>query len=195
MNLPNNLTISRILLTVIFLIFLFADGIIYKVIALVVFIAAALTDYLDGYIAKKRGMVSDFGKFMDPVADKILTLSAFLAFVEMGLIPAWMVMIIIFREFIITGIRLMALRKRKVIEATLAGKHKTVSQMTAIIAILVYIILVEYGHHHNMWTKISLNRMDNGIFIIMFITVILTVVSGVSFFMRNKDIFYEKESH
>jgi len=195
MNLPNKLTLLRIVLTIVFLLFLFAHGVACKIIAFIVFAIAAFTDYLDGYIAKKHGLVSDFGRFMDPIADKILTLSAFLAFVEMGLIPAWMVMIIIFREFIITGIRVMALRKKRVIEASLAGKHKTVSQLAAIFAVLIYIILIEYGHSRNLWTKISLNRMDTGIFIIMFITVVLTVVSGVSIFMRNREIFYEKIPH
>jgi len=188
MNLPNKLTLSRIALSVVFLFFLFAHGVLYKVLAFFVFIIAAFTDFLDGYIAKKFDLVSDFGKFMDPIADKVLTLSAFLAFVEMNLVAAWMVIIIIFREFIITGIRLMALRKNKVIEATLAGKHKTASQVFAIFTILIFILLREIGYSLEFWTPKFQDFFGIAIFCLMFITVVLTLISGASFFVRNKDI-------
>lgn len=188
MNLPNKLTLSRIVLTVIFLFFLFAYGVAYKIAALAIFTIAAFTDFLDGHIAKKYGLVSDFGRFMDPIADKVLTLSAFLAFVEMGFVPAWMVIIIIFREFIITGIRLMALRKKRVIEATLAGKHKTASQMFAIFSILIFIILREVGYTLEFWTPKSEYYFEMTIFYMVFITVVLTLISGASFFIRNRDI-------
>ena len=124
MNLPNKLTISRIILTFIFMILLFSKGLAFKVSALVVFFIASCTDFIDGYLAKKTGEVTDFGRLMDPIADKVLVISAFLAFVEMKLVPAWIVVIIVLREFIITGLRLMAFRKGEVIEAELAGKHK-----------------------------------------------------------------------
>ena len=146
MNLPNKITITRIVLAFIFMIFLFVEGVMAKTMALVIFLAAALSDYLDGFIAKKYDIISDFGKIMDPVADKILTLAAFLAFVEMKLIPAWMVVIIILREFIITGIRLMALRQNDVLPAGVGGKQKTISQMLSIVIILVFIIIKEAGH-------------------------------------------------
>lgn len=188
MNLPNKLTLSRIALTVVFLFFLFAHGVVYKISALIIFVVAALTDYLDGYIAKKHNLITDFGKFMDPIADKVLTISAFIAFVEMGLVPAWMVIIIIFREFVITGVRIMALRKDKIIEAALAGKHKTVSQIFAIFVILVSIILREVGYYLRFWTPTSQYYLELGVFVLMFITVLLTLISGASFFIRNKDI-------
>lgn len=194
MNLPNKLTLLRIALTVVFLFVLFAHGLAYKILALLIFAIAALTDFLDGYIAKRSGLISDFGRFMDPIADKILTLAAFLAFVEMGLLPAWMVVIIIFREFIITGMRLMGLRKSKVIEATLAGKHKTVSQMFAIFTILVFIILREIGYSLEFWTSNFQYYFEMTIFYLMFITVVLTLISGASFFIRNKEILYEKKA-
>lgn len=194
MNLPNKLTLSRIVLTVVFLFFLFAHGVVYKIIALIIFIIAAFTDFLDGHIAKKHNLISDFGRFMDPIADKILTLAAFLAFVEMGLVPAWMVIIIIFREFIITGIRLMALRKDRIIEATLGGKHKTASQMFAIFAILIFIILREVGYSLEFWMPKSEYYFEMTIFCLMFITVVLTLISGASFFVRNIQFFYEKKS-
>ena len=188
MNLPNKLTLSRIILTVVFLFLLFAHGVAYKIAALLIFTVAAFTDFLDGRIAKKHGLISDFGRFMDPIADKILTLAAFLAFVEMGLVPAWMVIIIIFREFIITGIRLMALRKERVIEATLGGKHKTASQMFAILMILIFIIFREIGYTLEFWTPMSEYYFEMTIFCLMFITVVLTLISGASFFIRNKDV-------
>ncbi|MGB3112317.1 MAG: CDP-diacylglycerol--glycerol-3-phosphate 3-phosphatidyltransferase, partial [Candidatus Omnitrophota bacterium] len=105
MNLPNKITLIRIALVFIFMLFLFMKGLTFKILALATFMLAAFSDYLDGFIAKRYGIVSDFGKLMDPIADKILTLAAFLAFVEMKLIPAWMVVIILMRELIITGIR------------------------------------------------------------------------------------------
>jgi CDP-diacylglycerol--glycerol-3-phosphate 3-phosphatidyltransferase len=168
--------------------FLFAHGLAYKILALIIFTIAAFTDFLDGYIAKKLELISDFGKFMDPVADKILTLAAFLAFVEMGLVPAWMVIVIIFREFIITGMRLMALRKDKVIGATLAGKHKTASQMFSIFVILIFIIFREIGYSLQFWSPNAEYYLEIGIFCLMFVTVVLTLISGASFFIRNKDI-------
>jgi len=193
MNLPNRLTILRIVLTVVFLFFLFANGIIYKILAFVTFLIAAFTDFLDGYIAKKYNMTSDFGRLMDPIADKILTISAFLAFVEMGLIHAWMVIVIIFREFVVTGMRLMALQKNQVIEATLCGKHKTVSQMTAIFIILIFLIFREVGESLEFWTQPFQRAFMNVIFVLMLITVILTVVSGTSFFLRNRKIIWPNE--
>ena len=193
MNLPNKLTLSRIALTVIFMVFLFAHGVAYKILALATFMIAAFTDFLDGYIAKKQGIVSDFGRFMDPIADKVLTLAAFLAFVEMGLVSAWMVMIIILRESIITGLRLIALRKNKFIEATFAGKHKTVSQIFAIFMILVFLLFRELGYSLKFWSLEFQKGFEIAIFYLMLIAVALTVISGVSFFMRNKGIIYERQ--
>ena len=147
MNLPNKITVARIILSFIFMVFLFSKGLAAKTMALVTFMAAAFSDYLDGFIAKKYNIVSDFGKIMDPVADKILTLAAFLAFVEMKLVPAWMVVIIILRELIITGIRLMALRDNDVLPAGMGGKQKTISQMLSIFIILIFIIIfLDFTH-------------------------------------------------
>lgn len=180
-------------MTVAFMFFLFAHGAAYKILALATFIIASFTDFLDGYIAKKYGLISDFGKLMDPIADKVLVLAAFLAFVEMRLVPAWMVMIIIFRESVVTGLRLMALRKNKVIEATLAGKHKTASQMFAIFMILLFITFREFGYALDFWTSGFQYGFEIIIFCLMFITVALTLVSGASFFVRNRKIIYEEK--
>jgi CDP-diacylglycerol---glycerol-3-phosphate 3-phosphatidyltransferase len=189
MNLPNKLTLLRIGLTFVFMFFLFTDWPYGRIMALIVFALASLTDYLDGMIAKRRGLISDFGKFMDPIADKILVLAAFLAFVEMGLIPAWTVLIIIFREFVILGLRVLGIIKGHVVAASRAGKHKTVSQIVTIFFILIYLIIKDYGVWHGFWTE----RIDLVcavlIFILMLITVILTLLSGISYILKNKRLF------
>ncbi|MBN1871190.1 MAG: CDP-diacylglycerol--glycerol-3-phosphate 3-phosphatidyltransferase [Candidatus Omnitrophica bacterium] len=192
MNLPNKLTILRIILTVVFLFFLFAHSLMFKVFAFFTFIVAAFTDFLDGRIARKYDLISDFGRFMDPIADKILILSAFLALVEMGLVPAWMVVIIIARECVITGLRIAALRKQKLIEASLTGKHKTAFQLFTIIIILAFIIFKEIGHRLEFWTSNFQYYYEMSIFCLMLVTVFLTIVSGISIFLRNKEVLYEK---
>ena len=190
MNLPNKLTISRIALTIIFMLFLFMHGALYKILAFVTFTIAAFTDFLDGHIARRYNLVSDFGRFMDPIADKILVLSAFIAFVELDLVPAWMVMIIILREFTITGTRLMAFKKNEIISATMAGKHKTISQIFAIFVILLFVILRDFFQLSNFWNPTVESQFKLSIFILMFITVVLTLISGISFFVRNKGLFF-----
>ena len=143
MNLPNKITLSRIVLAFIFMFLLFSPGITAKYLALLTFGIASLTDYFDGRIARQRKLENDFGRLMDPIADKVLILAAFLAFVEMKIIPAWMAIIIIFRELVITGLRITAAGRGKILSASSAGKHKTVSQMVAIISILTFIIIRE----------------------------------------------------
>ncbi len=184
MNLPNKLTISRIVLTFVFMFFLYSKGVLAKSLALVVFVIASFTDYYDGYLARKTGQVTNFGKFMDPVADKVLVLSAFLAFVEMGLIPAWMVVIIIIREFFITGVRLVAMSRNMVLAAEQGGKHKTISGVAAIFTTLVFIALKEavssiWGPSLELWFK-------RVIFYMMLVVVMLTVSSAVSFLKKNE---------
>lgn len=179
MNTPNKLTISRIALTFIFMVFLFSQGVFMKAMALIVFIAASLTDYYDGRIARKRNEVTDFGKFMDPIADKVLIIASFLAFVELNLVPAWMVVLIISRELIITGLRIFATTKGEVLQSERGGKHKTVSQIVAIFAVLVFLLLREMG------MRLPLEI----IFILMIITVILTLTSGISYLWRNRKFF------
>jgi CDP-diacylglycerol---glycerol-3-phosphate 3-phosphatidyltransferase len=184
MNLANKLTISRIILAGIFILFLFIKGAGAKCVAMAIFLAACVTDYYDGYIARKTGDITSFGKLMDPIADKILILGAFLAFVEMEIIPAWMVIIIIAREFVITGIRVLALSQKKVLSAETGGKHKTVSQMVAVISILIFLIIRDSGF--------SLRYRDYfeiGLYVLMVIVVAMTLTSGISYMIKNKDIF------
>ncbi|MCX5680156.1 MAG: CDP-diacylglycerol--glycerol-3-phosphate 3-phosphatidyltransferase [Candidatus Omnitrophica bacterium] len=190
MNLANQLTISRIFLTFVFMAFLFSGGVAAKAMALATFLIASFTDFLDGFIAKHLNMTSDFGKLMDPIADKILVLAAFLAFVEMKLVPAWMVLVIVLREVTVTGLRIAALGKHRVIAADYGGKHKMVSQVLSILAILFFIILREGGIKiFKFWTPETENGYKDAIFLLMSITVILTIISGASYLLKNKEVW------
>lgn len=189
MNISNKLTVSRVILTFVFMYFLFARWTGARYFAFLTFLVACLTDYFDGYFARKEGGITDFGKLMDPIADKILVLAAFLAFVELELIPAWTVVIIMAREVTVTGLRIAALSKGKVIEAEEAGKHKTVSQMIAIFMILIFLMLRETGRYFAFWNADTEKWVLNLIFIVMLVTVVLTLTSGISFFIRNRKLF------
>ena len=187
MNLPNRITVARIILTFIFMVFLFSNGFTFKVLALITFIIAAFSDYLDGFIAKKYDLTSNFGQIMDPVADKILTLAAFLAFVEMKLVPAWMVVIIIMRELLITSLRFLALKNSEVLPAGVGGKHKTVSQMLSILVILVFIVFKAAGERvFDFWNPTFEHWYKQVIFILMCVTVVLTIGSGISYLLGNR---------
>src|SRR6476620_10796575 len=150
MNLPNKLTVARLALTLLFLPVFFSQARFGDTIALFIFAAASLTDYFDGKIARRDNLITNFGILMDPLADKILICSAFIAFVGRGLMPAWMVVIIVARELAITGLRLLAATKQLVIAAEKYGKHKTISQIIATIAILVLVSYPEWGN----WTHV-----------------------------------------
>jgi len=188
MNLANRLTMLRIVLTFVFLFFLFGHGFWPKLVSLIIFIIAALSDLFDGIIAHKKNMVTDFGRLMDPIADKILVLSAFAAFVQMQLIEAWMLIIIVSREMLITSLRLFALNKGKVLSAARAGKHKTVSQMAVIFIILGFIVLKEAMLVFFTWNPEWEKAFRNGIYVLMLITVGLTLYSGLSYLWENRKI-------
>ncbi|MFH0732684.1 MAG: CDP-diacylglycerol--glycerol-3-phosphate 3-phosphatidyltransferase [Candidatus Omnitrophota bacterium] len=188
MNLPNKLTLSRIGLSFIFMFFLFLKWPYANLCALFAFFLASLTDYYDGKLARELKVVTDFGKLMDPVADKVLILSAFLSFVQLGIVPAWMVVIIILRELVITGMRITLLSKKKVIPAAKAGKHKTVSQMTSIFVVLIYLTITQLGEHifsFNWWNAGIDYFMHEAIYIMMLVTVLLTLTSGIFFLKDN----------
>jgi len=159
----------RVVLIPVFLILLYLNFEYSTYIALAVFILAALTDVADGIVARTRNQVTDFGKFMDPLADKILTFAAMLWFIEVGLIPAWLVLIVIIREFVVTGIRLVAVAQDRVIEAAISGKIKTVVTVLCLIAMFLPL---------DRWMLISC-------WVLIGVT---TVVSGVEYFVKNKDI-------
>jgi CDP-diacylglycerol--glycerol-3-phosphate 3-phosphatidyltransferase len=145
MNLPNKLTISRFVLTVAFLAVMFSQVRFHESIALVLFIAGGISDFLDGYLARRHKLITNFGILMDPLADKVMVCSAFIAFVGLNWIPAWMVVIVVARELAITGLRLLAASKSVVLAAEGYGKHKTISQIVAIIAILVLASYQQWG--------------------------------------------------
>src|SRR5215510_12763675 len=148
MNLPNKLTLSRFVLTVAFLVVMFSQIHFHETIALFLFSAAGISDFLDGQIARRRKLITNFGILMDPLADKIMVCSAFISFVGLHWIAAWMVVIVVARELAITGLRLLAASKNVVLAAEGYGKHKTISQIVAIIAILVL-------HSYKEWGKLG----------------------------------------
>ncbi|HJC24278.1 MAG TPA: CDP-diacylglycerol--glycerol-3-phosphate 3-phosphatidyltransferase [Candidatus Eisenbergiella merdavium] len=173
MNLPNKLTILRMIMIVPFVVFMLAPigGAAGKWIALALFVAASLTDLLDGKIARKYNLVTTFGKFMDPLADKLLVCSALICLVELGRIPSWIVIIIISREFIISGFRLVASDKGVVIAASWWGKFKTTFQMVMIVLMIADIAALSIVTQIVMW-----------------IALILTVVSLLDYLLKNRDV-------
>jgi len=171
MNLPNKLTIIRMVLIVPFVVLLLAG---FDWIALAIFIVASLTDMLDGKIARKYNLVTNFGKFMDPIADKLLVCAAMIVLVEMNRIPSWIVVIIIGREFVINGFRLIASDNGVVIAASYWGKFKTVFQMIMICLMIA---------------NISMFKIITDI--VMWIALILTVVSLIDYLNKNKNVMKE----
>ena len=188
MNIANRLTMLRIILTFVFMFFLFIPALWAKATALLIFIFAALSDFFDGKIAQKRNMVTDFGKLMDPIADKILVLAAFAAFVQIQLIDAWMFVIVVAREILITSLRLFALNKGKVLSAAKAGKHKTLSQMVVIFYILGFIVLKEAILTFSTWNPSWESFFRNSIYMMMLLTVGLTLYSGLSYLWENRKV-------
>lgn len=191
MNLANKLTMLRIFLVPVFLIFISVKGIPYgSIVATLVFIIASITDQLDGYIARSRNQVTNFGKFMDPLADKLLVTAALVALVGLNLTPAWAVVIILAREFAVSGLRTLAASGGVVIAASWWGKIKTVTQ---IIAILLLLIKVNIGESLSAVEFVSNNGFLNTFFTyvpeaIMFIAVLITIISGIDYFVKNKHV-------
>ena len=183
MNLPNKLTVSRLWLTAIFVMCFVVEVPGRYSVALIVFLAATLTDYLDGVLARKRGLITDFGKLMDPLADKILTASAFISLCAIGKFPAWAVIAIISREFLITGLRSLAASKGIVIPADRLGKNKTAWQMITIIYFLLLLSAEEWTSA--TWTRYAWNFGQSGL---VAVTVILTVYSGIAYLWKNRSL-------
>ncbi len=175
MNTANKLTILRIIFVPIFMIFALMESASMHFVALLVFIIASITDTLDGQIARKYNQITDFGKFMDPLADKMLTTAAFLVFMEQGIINSWAILIILVREFAVSGIRLSAASGGTVIAASFWGKFKTVSQMVAIIITMLITNLVFIPHS----TGVIISA------ICIWISIIFTVISGVEYVAKN----------
>ena len=191
MNLPNKLTVSRLILTTIFLLAMFVEFPFHITAALVLFVAASLTDLFDGIIARRRNLVTDFGKLMDPLADKVLICSAFIAFIELEWMPAWMVIVIVARELAITGLRLLAASKNIVLAAERQGKNKTISQITAAIALLVthshadwgivgQLFAFEIAGHAWAWWVAEISK---------WVAVVLTALSGFLYLWKNREVY------
>ena len=180
MNLPNKLTVSRVIMVPFFVFFMLTDvgGAANKWIALALFCAASLTDMLDGKIARARNLVTNFGKFMDPLADKLLVCSAMICLIPSGDLEAWFVILIIAREFIISGFRLIAAEQKIVIAASYWGKFKTTFQMLMIIVLILDI-------HQAAFQALGI--------ILTYVSLALTVISLADYIYKNKDII--KEQH
>jgi CDP-diacylglycerol--glycerol-3-phosphate 3-phosphatidyltransferase len=196
MNLPNKLTVSRFGLTVVFLWAMFCNFSYHYTLALLFFCLAGFSDFLDGRIARARGLITNFGRLMDPLADKIMTCSAFVAFVESThmnpdapvRVGAWMVVIIVGRELAITGLRLLAASKNIVLSAEGYGKHKTISQIVALIALLIVDACKE-------WPPGLKNLVASWIpmfaSIMLWVTVTLTAISGLIYLWRNRSLYLD----
>jgi CDP-diacylglycerol---glycerol-3-phosphate 3-phosphatidyltransferase len=194
MNLPNKLTVSRFALTAFFLWALFSPIPFNDTLALIFFNLAGLTDFFDGRIARKRGLITNFGILMDPLADKILICSAFIAFVESThlnsnapvRVAAWMVIVIVARELAITGLRLLAASKNIVLAAEKFGKHKTISQIVAINALLVLNACNEWP---DGLQKIFQSWVPAFAEVALWLSVALTAASGLIYLWRNREIY------
>ena len=170
MNTANKITMIRIALIPIFLLVLYIGFRGSNYAAMGVFIVASMTDIVDGYIARSRNQVTDFGKFMDPLADKVLVFAAMLWFIEQGLMPAWVVLIVIIREFMVTALRLIAVNRDRIIAAEISGKIKTAVTMFCLTAMFLPLL---------QWMN----------YICVGAITVTTVVSGVEYFIRNRDCF------
>lgn len=175
-NLPTILTILRMFLAVVFMVFVLIDFDWARVTALVLFVVAAVTDKIDGHLARKNKVVTDLGAFLDPIADKMLVNLAFLALVVLGIVPVWAFAVILVRDFAVDGLRMMMAKERKVLPASWLGKWKTGFQMTALIVLLLSLVL-----------NIEPVRIIGDI--ILYMALILTVVSALDYFHKSRKLF------
>ena len=190
MNLPNKLTVARLAITPLFLVALIVEFPHHYLVALMLFCLASVTDYIDGNMARKCHLVTDFGKFLDPLPDKMLTTAAFLGFIhlEIGYGITWITFIVLIREFLITSLRLVSAGKGNVIAANIWGKAKTVSQMIAIIFAILGRYVVSFFQNQTFVTV-----TDIATNILLWISAVLTVISGVIYVIQNKDFIDPKK--
>lgn len=183
MNVPNALTVIRIFLTFVFLSLVFYPGPGFKFAALIIFMIAAYTDYLDGRLARKHQLITPFGKLMDPIADKILVFGAYLSFVVIGVVPLWIVLVMLARELLVTGLRLWAARRGQVVSAQASGKHKTVLQLLSILAVLLLLIAREI--------PAGASFVEPGFWIVtilLYAALVSTLYSGARLIVDNRKI-------
>ena len=184
MNLPNKLTLLRVILVPFFLLFLLVDAIPYHGLwALIVFAAASVTDALDGHIARSRNLITDFGKFLGPVADKVVVFAALIAFIELGLASSVAVVIMMAREFLVSSMRMVAASKGKVIAAGKSGKVKTAVTMVSIVVILLLLAISGFGVPA---FPLPLTLISN---ILIWICAALTIYSGAEYLIQNREVF------
>jgi len=183
MNLPNRLTVGRLILTGFFVAFLSTSTHWGDVVALLLFIIASLTDWLDGHLARKLNQMTNFGKLMDPLADKVLVASALVCLIPLGALPAWAVIIIITREFLITGLRQLAAGQGQILPADPLGKHKTAWQLITILFFLTLLAAGDIFGDESRWLKFLWVHV--GPFLIG-ITIVLTIYSGLAYLWKNR---------
>jgi CDP-diacylglycerol--glycerol-3-phosphate 3-phosphatidyltransferase len=207
MNKANQLTLSRIVMIPFFLFFLLYQDLgtnltviaVFRCLALVTFLAAAVTDYIDGLIARRYAMITNFGRLMDPLADKLMTAAAFVAFVDLRIFPSWIIIIILSREFIVTGLRTLGTNQNRIIHADRWGKHKTLTQFATVVATLIFLcgkdVLTITGHWDSIivkgwgldwWLHLVLK-------ILLYVCAVLTIFSGAVYLVRNLDLISDKE--
>ena len=190
MNVPNQLTVARLILTFVFVALLSLEGVPFaKTGALLVFSFAAITDFLDGYLARKNNLVTNFGKLMDPLADKVLMCAGFVLLTRLELIPAWMVVVILAREFMVTGLRLLASAEGVVLAAENLGKYKTTIQIVTIIYFLLYLASEEawFRFLHPMFDAFYFAPEYFGM-VLNWGSLVLTLWSGVSYVLKNRKL-------
>ncbi len=189
MNWANRLTVARLFLTVIFVAVVSSNARFGHTLGLVLFVVAGITDYVDGLIARRFAMVTDFGKLMDPLVDKIMMAAAFICLVPIGAIPSWVAVIIISREFLITGLRLLALSKGRLLAAESLGKHKTTWQIVTVIFFLLLLSVREFrGDDLSAMPAWYQTTWNYGGSALLFIAVTLTLVSGIGYLLKNRAV-------
>ncbi len=187
MNWANRITLSRLALTVLFVVALSSTWHYARTAALVIFLIAGMSDFIDGEIARRYGVITNFGKLMDPLVDKIMVAAAFISLVPLKAVPAWAATTVVARDFLITGLRLMASAKGRILPAESLGKQKTSWQMVTIIFFLVLLSIAElrYADEKAIWWVRAWSEAGP---VLVWITVILTIYSGVGYAWRNRDL-------
>ena len=190
MNLPNQLTVLRLILTAVFVVFMTLDFPWSRTLGALTFALAALTDFFDGYLARKHNLITNFGKLMDPLADKVLMCAGFVLLTELDQVPAWLVIAILTREFLVTGLRLLAAGEGKVVAADKLGKQKTIWQIVMLSYYLVFLATHEpvFGWMTPLFTWQPTSPAIAGV-ILQAIALILTVWSGIGYVLKNQHVF------
>lgn len=202
MHLVNKLTLSRIFFAIIFYFLFESRNIFFNYLAFVCFVLATISDFYDGRIARQYNIVTKFGQMVDPLADKLLLLCALLSFMQKEIIPGWMVIIILGREFLVMGIRILSSSKGNIIPARESGKYKTVNQLEMVIISLCLILfndtfnqffvpLEQILNHNTFLDKLTLWIFNSGPYYLMFSATVVTVISGIEYYNNNKELINE----